>query len=309
MPRCQITPEVGHRWDWTIDGRRVTQWCSAPSDPRPCFYPLIGPSSVSLTRMGHPGAPDHDHHRSVWFAHNLVMGVNFWADGTGARVVQRRWLAIEDGDEWGGMAVELEWLDGHNPAPLLHQTLVAIMYPDEQRQWQLEIQSDFEARNGAIELAASNFGIFAVRLAKSLSVAFGGGRLRCSEGREGEPRIFEQTARWVDYSGPVEVWEASQPRQVTEGVTYFDHPSNPSYPSRWHVRSDGWMTASTSQPNGIVIDAEHPLRVRYLLDVHAGELDSERANRIASEFAARPAWLVRRSERPHRHFDLLPTDA
>lgn len=304
MPRCELVPDVGQRVDWMIDGQLKTRWCFDPAEPRPCFYPLIGPSGVSLTRMGHPGAPDHDHHRSVWFAHNLVMGVNFWADGTGARVVQKQWLVYEDGPEHGAMAAELEWLDGHNPAPLLKQTLIAVMHPDLNGQWQLEIQSRFAAENGAVELAASNFGIFAVRVAKSLSVAFGGGRLRCSEGREGEPAIFEQTARWVDYSGPIEFGSGSNRHTTTEGITYFDHPSNPSYPSRWHVRSDGWMTASVSQPNGIMIDAQHPLTVRYLLDIHSGELDAERANRLGESFAARPGLAVVRSEKPHHHNEL-----
>ena len=49
--------------------------------------------------MGHPGAPDHDHHRSVWFAHEKVSGVNFWSDNTAARVRQKEWLVYHDGDD------------------------------------------------------------------------------------------------------------------------------------------------------------------------------------------------------------------
>ena len=59
----------------------------------------LGPASgESLTRMGHPGAPDHDHHRSIWFAHEKVSGVNFWTDLTTAKIRQKQWLAYEDGD-------------------------------------------------------------------------------------------------------------------------------------------------------------------------------------------------------------------
>ncbi|MEZ5432290.1 MAG: DUF6807 family protein [Verrucomicrobiales bacterium] len=47
-------------------------------------FPLTGPSGEPLTRMGHPGAENHDHHRSVWFAHNKLNGLDFWSEqGTG----------------------------------------------------------------------------------------------------------------------------------------------------------------------------------------------------------------------------------
>ena len=46
-----------------------------------------------LTRMGHPGAPDHDHHQSIWFAHHKVMGIDFWGNASGAVIRQLQWLA------------------------------------------------------------------------------------------------------------------------------------------------------------------------------------------------------------------------
>lgn len=316
MPRCRVVPEVRHRWRVLIDGRDVTAWNFDPQDPRPCFYPVVGPGGAGLTRMGHPGAPDHDHHRSIWFAHNLVLGVNFWADGTGARISQSQWLAIEDGDDRAAFAVDLAWADGHNPTPLLKQQLIAVIHRDVDSDWQLEIQSTFETVGGTVELMQTNFGIFAVRVAKSLSAAFGGGRLRCSEGRSGEPAIFEQSARWVDYSGPIEPEkmplsatssqiEAAQPAALQAGITYFDHPQNRSYPSRWHVRDDGWMTASICQQAGIVIDQTTPLMVRYQLDLHQDELNAERAERLATRFNQSPAWQVVPSTRPHTRFEIV----
>ncbi len=86
--RCQVLPEPDHAFSFRIDGREVTRWNEGRSYPRPFFFPVIGPSGFSLTRMGHPGAPDHDHHQSIWFAHNTVMGFNFWANDTGATIRQ-----------------------------------------------------------------------------------------------------------------------------------------------------------------------------------------------------------------------------
>ena len=80
MWRCQTKPLDRQRFSVEIDGRLVTVWNFEESSPRPYFYPIRGPLGGELTRMGHPGAYDHDHHRSDWFAHNKVMGVDFWAD-------------------------------------------------------------------------------------------------------------------------------------------------------------------------------------------------------------------------------------
>ena len=49
------------------------------------FYPLFGPGGAKMTRdwpmQDTPGeAHDHPHHRSLWFAHGLVNGTDFWAE-------------------------------------------------------------------------------------------------------------------------------------------------------------------------------------------------------------------------------------
>ena len=79
--------------------------------------------------MGHPGAPDHDHHRSIWFAHEKVLGIDFWGDRTPARVRQKQWLAYQDGDDEAIMAV-LAWLvRWPRPKELLTQELIAAVRP------------------------------------------------------------------------------------------------------------------------------------------------------------------------------------
>lgn len=109
--RCVVIPGDRHNLQVQVDGLVRTQWQFDADFPRPFFYPLTGPSGQSLTRMGHPGAPDHDHHRSVWFAHNKVNGQNFWAENKGTSIRQDQWLALEDGDSAARIAVRLGWFD------------------------------------------------------------------------------------------------------------------------------------------------------------------------------------------------------
>src|SRR5688572_15709561 len=172
FPRCQVVPLPDEQVSLTIDGIERLRWHAGSSAPRPFFYPLLGPSGAPLTRMGHPGAPNHDHHRSIWFAHNKVLGIDFWSDGVPAFIRQKEWRVYEDGDEHAAMAVALEWFDGHDPRPLLEQELIAIVRPADNAETLLELQSTFRPEAAMLEFAQTNFGFLAVRVAKTISAHF-----------------------------------------------------------------------------------------------------------------------------------------
>lgn len=304
LPRCRITPLADHQVIVEIDGTERLRWHYDSKYPRPFFFPFNGPSGISLTRMGHPGAPNHDHHRSIWFAHNKVLGIDFWSDTTEARIRQKEWLVYEDGDEFARLAFRLGWYDGHEPKELLEQIVIAVVRPGAANETFLEIQTEFIPTSESLEFQQTNFGFLAVRMARSISEYFGGGRLTNSEGLIGEndaagqPNIFGKSARWMDYSGPITEVQS-------EGVTYFDHPTNPSYPSGWHVREDGWMGCSPNMHAGIVVTKKDRLKLHYLLHAHAGALDATRANKIATEFATYPKLDVIKSKKPHQFYEII----
>ena len=121
-PRCEIKPLPNHELLFSLDGDESTRWHCGKQYPRPFFYPLNGPSGVSLTRMGHPGAPNHDHHRSVWFAHHDVDGHNFWSDTTSTRIRQKMWYAYQDGDQESLMAMSLGFSSTTGRLPIRKST-------------------------------------------------------------------------------------------------------------------------------------------------------------------------------------------
>lgn len=293
MPRCTLLPLPDHQVAFLVGGAERLRWHFGPQYPRPFFYPLVGPASGhSLTRMGHPGAPNHDHHRSVWFAHEKVAGVNFWGDTGTARVRQKEWLAYHDGDAEAVMAVRLGWADGHDPRELLTQDLFAALIPGPGRETLVELQTTFRPAANQLEFGKTNFGFLAVRVAKAISAFFGGGTLTNSDGAVGEPAIFGKPARWVDYSG-------EQPGGHREGVTYFDHPTNPGHPAAWHVREDGWMGASACFAEPRTTTQAEPLTLRYLLHAHAGMLAATRAADEFARFRDRPPFELVRAPSKH----------
>ena len=304
FPRCRIIPLPDHQVSVQIDGTERTRWHYGRHDPRPFFYPFNGPSGETLTRMGHPGAENHDHHRSIWFAHAKVLGIDFWGDNTDARIRQKHWLSYQEGDEQAILATRLGWYDGHDPAELLDQIVIAIFRPGPDGETLFEIQTEFIPTAESLEFEQTNFGFLAVRVAKTIAEYWGAGHLTNSEGLVGEkdasgqPLIFGQQARWMDYSGPVQ-------EDVTEGITYFDHPSNPSFPHRWHVREDGWMGCSICMDGPLIVERAAPLRLRFLLHAHAGPIDTTKADALARRFASWPEFEVVRSSKPHRQYEVV----
>jgi hypothetical protein len=293
VPRVQLVPQADDQVAFVVAGKERLRWHAGRRYPRPFFFPLIGPSGLSLTRMGHPAAPDHDHHRSLWLGHHNVGGVNFWEERGGTQQIrQEQWVHYQDGEDEAGMVVDLGWFDAHN-VRLLKQQLIAVLRPLDGGETWLELQLSFTPIMDGLELAKTNFGFMGLRVAKDLSIHYGGGQLTNSEGATGEPAIFAKPARWVDYSGPIT-------NEVTEGVTWFDHPSNPGHPTSWHVRADGWMSAAFNLRETWKLKAKEPLRLRYGFHLHKDGHDAKIAGERIKAFAATSAWEVAPVERPWR---------
>ncbi|MCA9176176.1 MAG: PmoA family protein [Planctomycetales bacterium] len=308
LPRCEAVPIPNHEVAFRIDGRERLRWNYNSAYPRPFFYPLLAPNGGELTRMGHPGAPNHDHHQSIWFAHNKVLGIDFWSNTSPARIRQKQWLAYEDGDNEAMMGVLLAWHDGHDPRELLQQQLLVSVRPapgaaDETL---LELDSTFTPVAEMLEFQQTNYGFLAVRVARSISAHFGGGQLTNDRSVEGEPQLFEQSSRWMDYSGPLR--GAAPADDGSGGVTFFDHPDNPGYPVHWHVREDGWMGAAPTMQAPLLTTKAKPLRLRYLLHAHGGRYRAERAEEMAAWFTHQPPMRIasgRELKVKHRHSVLV----
>jgi Methane oxygenase PmoA len=303
--RCEAIPIADHRVSFQIDGVEKFQWNFSDAYPRPFFYPFRGPSGAMLTRMGHPGAPDHDHHQSIWFANNKVNGFDFWANNKKTLIRQRQWLAYEDGNDEAIMACVLDWL-GPDGNAIMQQELVAAILPMVDDEYALEIQFTANPAESQeqVALEKTNFAFLAVRVAKSISAHFGGGKLSNSEGLVGEKQAFAKPARWMDYSGPVASGQGSSRATTIEGITFFDHPANLSYPTPWHVRDDGWMGAAVHLEHGTMLDKDSAITLRYLLYAHRGAYDAAKATAVHEAFSERLGFVVAKGTKPHHQYEV-----
>lgn len=294
VPRVQIVPQPGQFLSFTVDGTERLGWHFGTDYPRPFFYPVIGSSGRSLTRMGHPSAANHDHHKSFWWGHRSIRGVNFWEErGDRQQIRQEEWLHYQDGDEFGGMAVRLGWFDAQN-TKVMDQQLLAMLFPLANDELWLELQTEFTSRIPNLEIGQTNFGFLGLRVAASISKHYGGGRITSSLRRVGERANFAAQAPWMDYSGPIT-------NESEEGITWFDHPTNPHYPTSWHVRDDGWMSAAFSLRQAYRLNRVRPLRLRYGFHIHRHAVDHDIAERQRQRFADSRAWELARAMSPWRY--------
>src|SRR5688572_9500780 len=73
---------------------------------RPFLFPIIGPGGTKMTRSwpivdGVPDeAKDHPHHKSFWWGHGDMNGIDFWAETTknAGKVVHEEFTAVESGE-------------------------------------------------------------------------------------------------------------------------------------------------------------------------------------------------------------------
>ncbi len=302
LPRFEVIPLPDAAVELSLDGIQRVGWHFDADSPRPYFFPFRSPFGGLLTRMGHPGAENHDHHRSIWFAHHDVDGHSFWQDESGCTIRQDFWMVQDDGNTEGVFAARLSWLDPTG-TPLLQQDLVAALRSAGSDDHALEIQTTLHPAEGReqVTLGKTNFGFLAVRVARSISDFFGGGTLTSSEGLVGEPAIFGTKAAWIDYSGPVGIGRGATRSSIMEGITFFDHPDNPRYPARWHVRADGWMGASFCFDDAWELSDAAPLSLRYLLYAHRGGASDAPISTVQHAFHERPGWRIRPSTPAEKH--------
>jgi hypothetical protein len=282
VPRVQVIPLPDGQASVQRDGQEISRYYFGADLRRPFLFPLIGPSGKSLTRMGHPRDPNgHSHHNSVWISHHDVGGVAFWNDSSTStgRIIHKRVLRYEDTDDEALIEVQNAWVDEAGRGKTLLDEQRAMRFrPQSGGQWLLVLDVTLSAPKQPVTLGKTNFGIIGVRMAKTIGVHDGGGTIRNSEGAVNEPQVHERPARWVDYSGPIT-------KEAREGITLFDHPSNPTHPTVFHVRDDGWMGAALTFAGPRTIEPGQPLALRYGLWMHAGVPAASAINEQFAEFA------------------------
>ncbi len=228
----------------TIDGKPFTAlvWNTYP---KPVLYPIHGPGGVPITRnwpMKDDVAgedKDHPHHKSLWFGHGAMNGVDFWAEKEGFGRVTTDSVtkaAVEDGVAVIGTANK--WLAPDGKVVCTDTTEIRAG-EDGGNRW-IDYAITFHASEGDVTFGDTKEGTMAIRTRPELNLdakknKLAAGQCTNSEGQTGQA-IWGKKARWVDYWAPVE--------GKTLGVAIFDAPGNLRHPTTWHAREYGLIAAN-----------------------------------------------------------------
>lgn len=248
---------------------------------RPFFYPVNGPDGISLTEFGKPHDPtgSHAHHYSLWIAHASVDGHDFWSE-KGGMIAHEQFDLMEDGPIFCRLKHTTRWIANGDEVLREKRRITVFKALGDFRVMDIELEYT-PARSQAVTFGKTSFGFLAARVAQSMTPFDGGGEIRNSEGDLNESGAHLKHARWIDQSGPVtpDRWG---------GIAILDHPDNPSSPTVWHCRNDGWAGASFNAERPYTLEAGKTLRLKYRVHLHKGNAREGKVERRFEEYAARP---------------------
>lgn len=282
-----------------IDGEPFTEYHYRHVS-RPFFYPVLGPGGHKMTRnwpMAEVAGEDrdHPHHKSLWWAHGDVNGIDFWSESDRAgQTVHDCFTELRSGPEMGLIASRNILMSKEGKIIGTDERTVRFYSHPTERIVDFEIT--VRASHGDLVFGDTKEGTMALRLNETMRLKpnkFNAdkptGHIVNSEGvRDGE--TWGKRAAWVDYYGPVD--------DHLVGVAIFDHPKNPRHPTWWHVRDYGLFAANPfgihdfeRKPAGagdLTVPSGQSLTFRYRIYFHHGNTEEANVAGHYRDYATRP---------------------
>ncbi len=275
-----------------VDGKPFATYVFK-SGTKPIVWPIIGPTGLEMTRAwpmkdGVEGEKkDHIHHRSFWFTHGNVNGVDFWGETAKVQgTIQHKELYSAIGGKTATIATRNEWLgpDGK----LICQDEPTLKFGASADARWIDFATKVTAVADEVTFGDTKEGAFGVRVAETMKEeAKLGGKIVTSEGLT-DKDAWGKPAKWVDYYGPV--------GGKTVGIAIFDHPKSFRHPTTWHVRTYGLFAPNPfglhDFPAGKEKDGSHKMKkgesflLKYRVYFHQGDEKEGKVAEAYSKFAA-----------------------
>jgi hypothetical protein len=279
----------------TINGKLFTEY-HYKDVPKPYYYPLLGPDELAMTRKwpmeNEPGEHDHKHHRSLWYGHQSVNGLDFWDEEPKAcKTVHTGFKEITSGAQEGVIKSTDNWVAQDGTVICSDERTFRIYNrPDNERMFDFDITIHTPPGKDVV-FGDNKDGVMATRVAESMRLVDakkkpGEGHIVLSTGLRDED-TWGKRADWCDYYGPVD--------GKIVGVAIFDHPSNPRHPTWWHVRDYGLFAANPygvhdfeKKPAGtgdLTVPAGGSITYRYRFYMHEGNEQQAQVKEKYLEYA------------------------
>ncbi len=250
--RADVTfVESADRVSVKIDGAIFTEYRHGDAS-HVYYWPVLGPGGAKMTRSFpmetlDGEAHDHPHHRSLWFSHGNVNGVDFWAEAasSGGKPSKQPLGAIEhvkvlsmEAGKVGTLKTSQKWTAPDGSVPLTSVQVLRV-HPGPETERMFDFEVTLTAGDKDAVFGDTKEGSAAIRIAESMRLKQpkgpGEGHIVNDSGVK-DDKVWGQHAKWVTMSGPI----AGKPY----AITFMDHPSNLRHPTRWHARDYGLFAAN-----------------------------------------------------------------
>jgi hypothetical protein len=306
--QVKITQE-NNRIAVSIDGKPYTTFFYGPEVAKPYLYPLRAPSGIAVTRSFPMDtvageSTDHQHQRSMWFAHSSVNGLDYWNNefsyeetnpkmkGKMGHIFVVKIDKIKSGAKTGEIDETSEWKQPDGVV-VLNEDRKMIFHaggPDRVIDFDFVLTAKTDVTFGD-----AKDGVFGVRVAsgleepgpKSPAEPKRTGVMTNAQGGKTEAECWGKRSEWMDYSGTVEG------QQV--GIAIFDTPGNSGFPTYWHARGYGLFannifarhefTANKEPDGSVTLKPGEQLHFRYRVVIHPGDAASAHIADLYKEYA------------------------
>ena len=262
------------------DGKLVTRYLVF-SGAKPILWPVKGPYGDDITR-GYPMREasaternDHVHHRSFWFTHGNVNGIDFWSEGKDHGNIVHRKFSVVKGGEQAVIVSHNDWLSADGKK--VCEDVRRLTFGAEGKSYWIDFDTTVTASAGPVKFGDTKEGSFGVRVAGSMKVTSKPAGHVINTHGDTDGNAWGKAAPWVDYYG------SAVPKGKVVGIAIMNHPSSFRYPTYWHVRTYGLFTAN---PFGLhhfkgdnSIDGSHQMKegetmtLHYRVLVHPGDVE------------------------------------
>ncbi len=270
--------------------------------PKPYLYPVLAQDGTPMTRdfpmkKGVPNeVEDHPHHRSIFFTHGDVDGLDFWAESMGAKQGRIVPESVEQSVKGGVGEIKShnKWVGPNQAVHLTDDTTIRFRQNGDVRIIDFEVTLQ-APKDKPVVFGDTKEGSMAIRLPLWMTPSHGLSKGKKYEGKgtiinaEGitNDATWGKRSTWVDYYAPKD--------GKVYGVAMFDHPKNPRHPTWWHVRSYALFAANPfgkhdfenlkAEPHAgdYTIPAGGSATFRWRIYFHPGD---EKSAKIAEHFKA-----------------------
>lgn len=229
------------------------------------FHPIYAPDGQIVTA---DSPPDEVHHRGLCVSWGNVNEINFWAEEVygpevRGRITHKKFTDVEKKEDFVEFTEKCDWLAPGNKK-FLDETRCVKIYAPQPKVRILDISFLLSAVDVDIIMGTPPAYHGLCYRASNMQHR----RITNSEGNVGEETAKGKRARWADLSGILD--------GKAVGVTIFDNPSNPRFPTKFFTldRSFGFISTSFSYDEAYIIKAGDSLKLTHRVLVHSGDASS-----------------------------------